>query len=393
MGKFEKQAIEGYELKPWFWKRFIDDIFLIWEHGESEFIKFMEYLNSINPNIQFTYKYSSECIEFLDVLVKREGQSLTTDLFVKETDAHQFLHFDSCHPFHTKRAIPYGQALRIRRICLKNEDFERRVSDLKQWLLLRGYKEDLIDSQIDKARSFDRDSLLSEVNQRVKNDNVYLVLTYHPALSKKIYDIIKCNQNILQCNEEHKKIFGQLPLVSFRRGKTLKDTLVRSRLKEGDFHLGSCNMCEKRNCLVDKFLDTSGTFTNASGNRIFNIRKGSLHCNSKFVVYLLRCKVCSKQYVGSTITKFRERFNNYKSQFRKYVKRKQEGDSNPGKDIAQAGLFEHFCSEDHNGMNDCSFNIIDQAEFLVRLREREAFWQYKLNSFIPLGLNDREVPV
>ena len=50
----------------------------------------MEYLNSINPNIQFTYKYSSDCIEFLDVLVKREGQSLTTDLFVKETLAFNF---------------------------------------------------------------------------------------------------------------------------------------------------------------------------------------------------------------------------------------------------------------------------------------------------------------
>ena len=34
MGRFEEQAIEGYELKPWFWKRSIDDIFLIWEHGE-----------------------------------------------------------------------------------------------------------------------------------------------------------------------------------------------------------------------------------------------------------------------------------------------------------------------------------------------------------------------
>ena len=92
---------------------------------------------------------------------------------------------------------------------------------------------------------------------------------------------------------------------------------------------------------------------------------------SKYVVYLLRCKTCGKQYVGSTITKFRERFNNYKSQFKKYLLRKQVDDLNPGKDISQAGLFEHFCAQDHNGMFDWSFDIIDQADSLKRVRERE----------------------
>ena len=125
---------------------------------------------------------------------------------------------------------------------------------------------------------------------------------------------------------------------------------------------------------------------------MFNIRKGDLNCNSKFVVYLLRCKVCGKQYVGSTITKFRERFNNYKSQFRRYWERKQAGKSDPGKDISQGKLFEHFCERDHHGMDDWSFKIIDQADSLKRVRERESFWQYKLNSFYPKGLNDREVP-
>ena len=151
MGQFEEAAINGHALKPWVWWRYIDDIFLIWEHGEDEFRQFMEYLNSIDANIQFTHKCSNECIEFLDVLVKKDGNVLSTDLYVKETDSHQFLHFDSCHPYHTKKAIPYSQALRMRRICSDNEAFERRVTDLKHWLTLRGHKISLIDSQIDPA--------------------------------------------------------------------------------------------------------------------------------------------------------------------------------------------------------------------------------------------------
>ena len=239
---------------------------------------------------------------------------------MKETDTHQYLHFDSCHPFHTKRAIPFGQALRIRRICSENHSFEKAVVDLKSWLLKRGYKDDFISTQIEKARSFSRQTLLTDEKQKNGNNRIFLVLTYHPALSKKIYDILKQNQNILKVNAEHKKIFNEIPLVSFRRGKTLKDVLVRSKLKV-EFKPGACVGCERPNCLIDDFLDTSGVFSNAKGDRIFNIRKGMLNCNSKYVVYLLRCKTCNKQYVGSTVTKFRIRFNNYKSQFKKFLQR------------------------------------------------------------------------
>ena len=56
-----------------------------------------------------------------------EGGVLTTDLFCKQTDTDQFLHKESCHPWHTKKAIPYSQALRYRRICSEDRQFRDRV--------------------------------------------------------------------------------------------------------------------------------------------------------------------------------------------------------------------------------------------------------------------------
>ena len=41
-------------------------------------------------------------------------------------------------------------------------------------------------------------------------------------------------------------------------------------------------------------------------------------CNSINVIYLLTCKRCRKQYFGSTVTKFRLRFNQYKSNIKLY---------------------------------------------------------------------------
>ena len=64
--------------------------------------------------------------------------------------------------------------------------------DLKQWLISRGYQREMVDTQIDKAHLYDRDTLLSEVRPRMQSsDKVFLVITYHPALSKVMQSIKK----------------------------------------------------------------------------------------------------------------------------------------------------------------------------------------------------------
>ena len=56
MGKFEQQAIDNSLLKPFIWWRFIDDIFMIWTHGEEHLISFIGFLNSIHPSIKCTHE-------------------------------------------------------------------------------------------------------------------------------------------------------------------------------------------------------------------------------------------------------------------------------------------------------------------------------------------------
>ena len=77
-----------------------------------------------------------------------EGGVLSTDLFFKPTDTHQYLHKKSCHSWHTKKAIPYGQALRFHRICSEDRQFQERVGELAGWLKDRGNEESLVNEQI-----------------------------------------------------------------------------------------------------------------------------------------------------------------------------------------------------------------------------------------------------
>ena len=69
----EKNFLDNSTFKPWLWWRYIDDIFLIWEHGEDELKNFINSLNDFHPNIKFTSDWSKESINFLDVQLKING--------------------------------------------------------------------------------------------------------------------------------------------------------------------------------------------------------------------------------------------------------------------------------------------------------------------------------
>ena len=173
LAALEEKLLADAQDKPWVWWRYIDDIFLIWQHGEKKLI----YLNN-----------------------------LITDLFTKPTDTHQLLHRASCHPNHTKKGIPYSQALRIRRICSEEQFFVNRVADLKTWLLARGYGENEVDSQIDRVRAKDRAPLLDTRPKEKDDMKIPFALTYHPAMHK-VYEILRKNQNLLLVDKEHEAVF------------------------------------------------------------------------------------------------------------------------------------------------------------------------------------------
>ena len=105
--------------------------------------------------------------------------------YSKPTDTHDYLDKRSCHPRHVKRGIPYGQALRLRRISDSEEMFEKRLKELRGHFTKRGLKKKLVDLQFSKARGKDRNKLLCQDTKGINSnrDGVPLVMKFHPALS------------------------------------------------------------------------------------------------------------------------------------------------------------------------------------------------------------------
>ena len=53
MADFEERYIYTYEKQPIFYKRFLDDLVMIWTHGREELDKFLEYLNNCHETIKY----------------------------------------------------------------------------------------------------------------------------------------------------------------------------------------------------------------------------------------------------------------------------------------------------------------------------------------------------
>ena len=116
-----------FEKTPLFYKRYIDDGFGIWDVDLDSLLKFTEHANNIHENIKIELRWSRNCIEFLDTLVKLANGHIYADLHSKPTDKHLCLRENSCHPPHTKKSLAYGLGIRIRRIFEKEEDYKKQM--------------------------------------------------------------------------------------------------------------------------------------------------------------------------------------------------------------------------------------------------------------------------
>ena len=104
------------DIKATEWKRFVDDCFIVYEHSEDDFRKFLGMLNNLDPYIRFTCEtattgeeigLSSEVLEalpFLDLMVirhlDRTSNTLSNKLNIYRKHCHSgaYIHAFSCQP-------------------------------------------------------------------------------------------------------------------------------------------------------------------------------------------------------------------------------------------------------------------------------------------------------
>ena len=108
----------------------VDDVFSIWPHGDCELEEFLKHLNTQRPSIRFTIeKENKGKLPFLDILIDRNNDKITTSVYRKPTHTGQYLYYTSNHPKSPKQVIVTSLKNRTIMTC-SNEDDLRKISTI-----------------------------------------------------------------------------------------------------------------------------------------------------------------------------------------------------------------------------------------------------------------------
>ena len=200
----------------------------------EEINNFIEHANNYHPTIKFTADISDEEIIFLDTCIYKgarfEKESiLDTRTYFKPTETFQYTHFKSCHPPGVKKGFVKGEGLRLLRTNSSGETFVENIKLFKLHLRSRGYPNNLIDKTLLEVKFSDRKKALKD-NTRVQKEILPFVTQYNPSVPN-LKHILMEKWHLIESQPKLKEMFKEPPIISYKRGISLRDILVRAKLQ------------------------------------------------------------------------------------------------------------------------------------------------------------------
>ena len=95
---------------------------------------------------------NNESVNFLDLKLYKNNNNILTDIYRKPTDNLSYVPFNSYHPSHVKRNIPYNLFRRIYLLVTDPKIINNRINELKFHLKGLKYPHSLIMDAINKAK-------------------------------------------------------------------------------------------------------------------------------------------------------------------------------------------------------------------------------------------------
>ena len=181
MWNFERYLLDNCADKSFLYLRYIDDIFVIWHHGEDKLEQFHAYVNSMHPNTNLTLTSSVTNIPYLDASVSFDGTNIHTSIYTKSTYRHGYLHYKSFHPIHIKKSIVYSQFITYKRTCSNRFTLEHQASNIFQHFQSKDYPFKLIYDEFRKVCHIDRNNLL-KYSHKTETNSIPNIHDFHSTI-------------------------------------------------------------------------------------------------------------------------------------------------------------------------------------------------------------------
>ena len=392
-----KRFLSSQPKQPLLLKRYIDDVFMVWDHPLEDLLSFLAALNSFHRCLHYTWKFSMSSIDYLDITIFKGPtfpitNLLDTKTFQKPKNLYQYLHYQSCHPKSVFKSIITGECIRYIRASSSPAYYQATVTLFKQRLARRHYPANLVDKTIHLVKYSNRPIYLKEtvIPSQTRPKPIFKCLP-RPQFSYLKTLILQHYQLIEQ--------YAPRPRFISLRYRTLGQELIRSKLSPTDQqfidivltighnttnmrHVSDGKMpvlhdsqhitqkCKNTRCATCPHLNCDNIFRSSVTGKTYPVRH-SFSCSSSKLVYLITCSRCKKQYVGYTTNELRYRICRHRSNI-----------------INNRTIYVciHFNFPDHS-LKNLTVQPIDTATNERELKEKERFWIHTLQTYVPKGLN------
>ena len=207
-------------------KRFIDNVFCLWDTYKGEIEQSVEQANLCHPTIKFTTEISQLDTPFWDTTVykgeKFEKESiLNVRTHYKATETFQYTNYvhTSCHPADFKKGFVKGEALRLLRTNSSKVMFEENIKNFRTPLTSRGYPNKLVAKILSEVKFAERKNALTQT-QKAHKRNLPFLTHFHPSLPC-LKNILMAKWHLIQNQPLLREIYKDPPSISFRKGKSL----------------------------------------------------------------------------------------------------------------------------------------------------------------------------
>ena len=321
------------------WKRYVDDIFGIFNGTLTQLHNFHDYLNTPHQNIKFTLEIeSNDSLPFLDLSITKSNNCLNFNIYRKPTTTHQVIPFDSSSPMSHKLAAFRSLFNRLLNLPLNKTNYSQELNTILFIAKQNNFPFLVINNLFHKILSRHTVSFSTTLTPFLKNTTKYFSLPYIPRISEQLAHCFKT-----QC--------PQISISFSTSTSTIKSFISRAKDKINP-------------------LSTHG-------------------------IYKLICP-CEKFYIGRTIRNFQIRCKEHISQANNHLKKGSHVSSAFGNHLLDSGHI-HKISENfkpvilHSGGNINFLNSLESLEILYSKKHDSNnilnnITEFTDNHFIPYAI-------
>jgi hypothetical protein len=237
LAKLERNVMDACPHKPLYYKRFIDDGFIIWEASRDELMVFLNAWNSQHPRIKLTFEVSGFSVHYLDLVITKDMHCMSSRVpliittYEKPMNRYLYIPFSSAHNPSIFKGFIKSRLISFVTTNSRLEDFVIMRDKFVGRLLNRGYPPGFVHKVAGEVSHADRQHFLqprvAEITQQASVPFFTDLTSFSDGFANwsRIFFSVHCKHDQ---NADLQRVVPETPMIVYRKGRNLQSLLVNA---------------------------------------------------------------------------------------------------------------------------------------------------------------------